>query len=494
MRDPEFRDQGFCTSTGVVEAGCQVAIGTRGKRAGMHGTVAGADAIIALRCCTLSGRFEDFWERRSATKIAEGAREPRLPIPDFARTSMSIDRRSFLGTAAAAIAATVVEPGAAVSQSATTRLRAGGDDHGFDPWIEIIGDHFRHNAREVSRLAGGRPIIAVVKNNAYGLGDAIIGPLLDRCAEVAGIACVRPAEALAMRAAGVKKTLLTMAELGESESVELVRNGVTLSCWLDDAPERLERIAAKARRPAPVHLFLDTGMNREGMPVRRAVPWMLEVAKRPNVRIEGTYQLFVHTMDYDRVQLDRFKGVLADAAAQGFKPGIVHAAPTYELYRLPESHFDMVRVGNALFGAFPGTDVTQSVDLKPVFRLRARVARLERVEPGESAGFRRGFMVTQPTRVALLPVGHTDGYPSTAGGKCEVLIGDRLFPVVSGGVASAHTLVDVGLDAPVKLGDTATLVGPENPAILPVEVASRTGVGFLPLITKMSALLPRRLV
>ena len=66
MRDAEFREQGLCTSTGVVEAGRKVAIGTRGKRAGMHWTVAGADAIIALCCCKLSGRFEDFWERRSA--------------------------------------------------------------------------------------------------------------------------------------------------------------------------------------------------------------------------------------------------------------------------------------------------------------------------------------------------------------------------------------------------------------------------------------------
>jgi len=66
MRYPEFRALGLCTSTGVVEAGCKVAIGTRLKRTGMHWTVAGADAIIALRCCKLSGRFEDFWERRSA--------------------------------------------------------------------------------------------------------------------------------------------------------------------------------------------------------------------------------------------------------------------------------------------------------------------------------------------------------------------------------------------------------------------------------------------
>ena len=70
MRYAEFRAAGLCTSTGVVEAGCKIAIGTRLKRAGMHWTVAGADAIIALRCCKLSGRFEDFWERRAQRRVA----------------------------------------------------------------------------------------------------------------------------------------------------------------------------------------------------------------------------------------------------------------------------------------------------------------------------------------------------------------------------------------------------------------------------------------
>ena len=70
MRYPEFRAAGLCTSTGVVEAGCKVAIGTRCKRAGMHWTVAGANAIIALRCCKLSGRFEGFWERRAQRRTA----------------------------------------------------------------------------------------------------------------------------------------------------------------------------------------------------------------------------------------------------------------------------------------------------------------------------------------------------------------------------------------------------------------------------------------
>jgi alanine racemase len=405
-----------------------------------------------------------------------------------------ITRRSFVGSVLATGAALATPRLWAEGQ--TLRLRPGGDDNGFDPWLEIIGDHFRHNAREVSRIAGGRPVLAVIKNNAYGMGDAIVGPLLDSCREIGGIACVRPGEALAMRKAGVKKSILTMAEFGEEESAELVRSGVTLSCWLDDAPERLQRIAKKARRDVPVHLFLDTGMNREGMPVARALPWMERIAKRPDVRVDGTYQMFTHDLEFDRVQLARFTTALAEAKSRGLKPGVVHAAPTFELYRLPESHFDMVRVGNALFGARPGSDVMQSVDLKPVFRLRARVVRLERVEPGESAGFGRGFKPLSPTRIAMLPVGHTDGYPAvpaSAGGAFHVLIGDRLYPVV-GGVASAHTLVDVGLDAPVKVGDTATLIGPEHPAILPTEVGGRTGTGFYQMITKMSALLPRRLV
>jgi len=72
MRYPEFRAQGLCVGSGVVEAGCKTAIGVRCKRAGMHWTVAGADAIIALRCSILSGRFEDFWERRSVTAVAGG--------------------------------------------------------------------------------------------------------------------------------------------------------------------------------------------------------------------------------------------------------------------------------------------------------------------------------------------------------------------------------------------------------------------------------------
>jgi alanine racemase len=204
--------------------------------------------------------------------------------------------------------------------------------------------------------------------------------------------------------------------------------------------------------------------------------------------------MFVHDMEFDRVQLQRFTSLLDQASARGLMLGLRHAAASYELHRLPETHLDMVRIGNALFGSPAGRGALTTPDFKPVYRLKARVVRVERLEPGESAGFGRGFKPASPTSVALLPIGHTDGYPSAAAGTCEVLIGGRLYPVVSGGISSAHTLIDVGPDPAVKIGDTATLVGPDHPAILPAQVGERTDLGYYQLMTKFSALLPRRIV
>ncbi len=366
--------------------------------------------------------------------------------------------------------------------------------HNPDPWIEIDRAAFQHNVREASRLAGGRPILAVVKNNAYGLGDRTVGPLLADCPEVGGIACVRVQEGIVMREAGVTKPILNMAEVSEQEMEESVRRGITSSLWLDDAPRRVERVARRLGRSVPVQLFIDTGMNREGMPYSRAWEWMGTLCNSNSADVVGTYTMFVHELEFDRVQLERFQNIVSRARASGLELGTLHASPTFELFQLPQAHLDMVRPGNALFGNYPSAEgMHELADLKTVFRLCAKIVRLERLEPGESAGFYRSHMVERPTWVALLPIGHTDGYPHTAAGTCEVLIGGRLYPVVAS-VNSAHTIVEIGAEKTVEVGDVATLIGPDNPAILPHTVADRTGVRFLRLIQKMNARLPRRVV
>jgi len=363
-----------------------------------------------------------------------------------------------------------------------------------DPWVEIDASAFSHNAREASRLAGKRPLMAVVKNNAYGLGDEIVGPILDRSPEVDAIACVRAAEAIAMRQAGVTKPILVMAEVSEDEAVSLLQHQVWLSVWLDDAPERLARIGQRVGYPIPVHLFIDTGMGREGMPDYRALPWLEALHQSPAVEIKGTYMTFAHEPGFGDEQLARFTALVASARESGIELGTLHAAPSYELFQMPTAHLEMVRIGNVLYGNYPDAPGTrQLAELRPVFRLRARVTRLEQLRTGDSANFNRSYVAQRPTWLALLPIGHTDGYPSSAANTCQVLIRDRLYPVV-GTVSCAHTIVEIGDDRSIEVGDVATLIGPDNAAIDPQTVAANAGVRFLSIITKLNSRLPRIVV
>ena len=363
-----------------------------------------------------------------------------------------------------------------------------------DPWIELDRAAWAHNVHEAARLAGGRPILAVVKNNAYGLGDRAVGPLLADMPQVGGLAAVRVEEALAMREEGVTKPIVVMAEADEDEIEEMARHDVLPSVWLDDAPSRLQRVSRRIGRPVPVELFIDTGMNREGMPHTRARPWIEELVQSEYVDVNGTYTMFTHDLDFDREQHARFEELLGWARGRNLPLGTLHASPTYELFHLPEAHYDMVRPGNALFGNPPGDDKAREMaELRPVFSLKTRIVRVEHLEPGDSAGFNRTFMPDRATWVALLPIGRTDGYPSAANGTCEVLINGRLYPV-AGGVNSAHTILDIGEEKTVEVGDVATLIGPDHPAVRPHTVAERTELGFLRIIQSINPRLPRRVV
>ena len=386
---------------------------------------------------------------------------------------------------------------AASADMAVTRFQLcpGGTTDGFDPWIEIIADAFRHNVGETARLAGGTRIMAVIKNNAYGLGDQVVGPIVDACAEVAAIACTRVAEALALRAAGVTKPILLMAETSTQEMVELARHAVWPSVWLDDALQRLTIASRQLGRPIAVHACLDAGMGREGMPLSRARPFIESLCQSPaSVTLVGTYITFPHVLELDREILARFLSFVADARRDGLDLGLLHAAPSFEILYLPASRFDLVHPGALLFGNYrKQPELTEVPDLHCVFRLCARVVRLERLRVGDTANFRRGYVAKRPTWVALVPVGHTDGYPAAASNTCVVRIRERLFPVV-GEVSSSHVIIEIGDTRSVEVGDVVTLIGPDAPEITPHAVAEKAGIAFYHMITRLSPLLPKQVV
>jgi alanine racemase len=363
----------------------------------------------------------------------------------------------------------------------------------FDPWLEIDPAAFRHNVNTVTGLAGGRPVLAVIKNNAYGLGLTTVAAILEPWPEIHGFAVVKTAEALALRDAGIKKPILLMGLFADSDGEALVRNGIQLCVCTDQSARQIEAAGKAAGSTPTAQVYLDTGMGRMGIPYHRALPVLEDVAVR-EMTIAGTFMGFTES-DFDAEQLQRFRELASVAGERGLALGRMHAASSHAVFNLADAHLDQVRPGIALFGAYPSDAESEReiATLTPAFRLRARVVRVERLRPGDSVSYGRNYIASEPTWTATIPTGHTDGYPRAAVDGAHVLVNERVYPVI-GAVSASHTIIEVGAEKSVEIGDIATLVGPDHGAIHPNQVAAATGTSVYDRLMHLSPLLPKIVV
>lgn len=395
---------------------------------------------------------------------------------------MSVSRRQFVAGAAAAATLARVRLGEASAAQAHQAQRRS------EPWLEIEAAALAHNVRAIARLTGGKPILAVAKNNAYGLGCAVAGPILDGLPEVSGIAVVRIDEAIALRDAGVRKPVLLMARCEPGEMGDLLARDIRLTPDEETATELVRH--AQRWRAAAAHLYVDTGMHRMGVSIERVGALVETLGRTPTVRIEGMFTELTEDVEFDRSLAGRLRGLAQALSARGTQVGALHAASSHAVWHIPDAHLDAVRPGLAVYGGYASAEAWQRGELRAAYRLRAPVVRLQRLDAGEGVSYHRRWMAAEPTWVATLPIGHVDGYPSGAVKGCVVLIGERVYPVI-GTVSASHTLVALGSDTNVKLGDVATLVGPDHPAIHPNEVAKRAGWSEYNMFMHLNPLLPR---
>lgn len=401
---------------------------------------------------------------------------------------MTLSRRRFMATAAVA----ALSSRAPIAE-ASAQARGQDSTTGFDPWIEVDPDALRFNVDVISRLAGGRPIMAVIKNNAYGLGLTTVASILEPLPQITGLAVVKTSAALALREAGITKPVLLMGLFGDADAAELIRRDVALSLCTEESSVRLGRAARTMGAVARAHVYLDTGMSRMGVPYHRSLPWLASLAGIRGVRLEGTFMGFTEEPEFDREQLVRFRDIAERARRAGLDLGRLHAASSNAVFNFAESHLDLVRPGIALYGAYPSDAGAEAAiaELRPAFRLQARVVRVEELREGDTVSYGRNYVARHPTWVATLPVGHADGYPRQAVNGCRVLINGRLHPVI-GAVSASHTIVELGSEQTVVIGDVATLLGPDDPAIHPNSVAETSGVSVYDVLMHLNPGLPKR--
>lgn len=398
---------------------------------------------------------------------------------------MTISRRGFLG----ATAAVAITPSARWLPQVSDALPQGIAPDRVDPWVEVLPAGLAHNVAQIKRL-GGKPILAVVKNHGYGLDYRVVARVLEPMADIAGFAIVRADEAIALRDQGVRKPILLMARAANSVVPDLIARDVTIAVYADDDPRRLAPLV-RDRGPIAVQAYIDTGMSRMGIAYHRAMPFLREVAASRSLRLTGAFMTFTEEPDFDREQLARFQGLVREAQGAGISLGQLHAASSHSVFHHRDVGFDVVRTGMALYGGYPSDPAVERpiAELRPAFRLRARVVRTDRLRIGDSVSYGRRYVATKPTWVATLPVGHGDGYPRDAVKGVKVLVGNRVYPVI-GAVSASHCILEIGDDESVHIGDVATLMGPDHADINPNAVAAVSGSVY-DLLMHLNPALPR---
>ncbi len=338
----------------------------------------------------------------------------------------------------------------AVSQPTTPHTRR--------TWAEIDLDAIAHNVGVLCAFVRPAAVMAVIKADAYGHGAVEIA----RAAMEAGVACLGVAtleEGIAVRRSGLTAPVLVLGVLGPPDLAEALAHGLHVTLGAVDAIEALATLVSA--RPVGVHLKVDTGMGRLGV-FPHDVPRVLAALDRHGIALHGCYTHLACADDPDptfsQQQLARFRPVVAEVRRR-HPHVIVHAANSAAALAYPETRFDMVRIGLALYGLYPAPHLRGRIQLQPVMSLKSRVVRVTRMEAGATVSYGATYDLPGPTTVATVACGYADGYPWLTSNTGEVVIRGRRHPIV-GRVTMDHLMVDAE-EQPLAGGDEVVLFGKE---------------------------------
>ncbi|WP_316747392.1 alanine racemase [Streptomyces herbicida] len=360
----------------------------------------------------------------------------------------------------------------------------------------------RANVRTLRALAPGAALMAVVKSDAYGHGAV-------RCARAAveagatWVGTATPEEALALRAdAGLPPHVRVMCWLWTPggpwrEAIEADVDVSLSGMW---ALREVTEAARAAGAPARVQLKADTGLGRNGC--QPGADWAelvgaaLSAEREGLVRITGLWSHFACADEPGHpsidAQLTLFREMVAYAEERGVRPEVRHIANSPATLTLPETHFDLVRAGIALYGVSPSPEIGTPADfgLRPVMTLSASLALVKHVPGGHGVSYGHHYITSGETTLGLVPVGYADGIPRHASGTGPVLVAGK-WRTVAGRVAMDQFVVDLGGDQP-EAGSEAVLFGPGDRGEPTAEDwAQASGTIAYEIVTRIGTRVPR---
>lgn len=330
-------------------------------------------------------------------------------------------------------------------------------------WVEIDLDAIAHNLRQLQHMAAPAQVMAVVKADGYGHGAVLVArTALAHGARRLAVAMVE--EGLHLRQSAIACPILVLGWTPPEQYGPALRYDLELTVSSEAEARALSEAARREGRRAKIHLKIDTGMTRLGLPATD--PRLGEIAARiaslGHLEIAGVYTHLATADDPEAEltarQLAAFDEALQVLARYGVRPLLRHAANSAALLRLPAAHYDLVRPGIALYGleAFAGS--VDRFGLRPALTWKTRVALVKEVPAGTPISYGATYVTPRSARIATLPVGYADGLRRALSNRGHVLVNGRRVPIV-GRVCMDQVMVDVSGAGDVSVGDEVVLIG-----------------------------------
>ncbi|HEY9728262.1 MAG TPA: alanine racemase [Chroococcales cyanobacterium] len=333
-------------------------------------------------------------------------------------------------------------------------------------WVEIDRAALSHNVRQLKKLlTPATQLMAVVKADAYGHGAIVVArTALD--AGAGGLCVATLQEGIQLREAGIEAAILLLGATNTPEQVRAIAHW-QLQPTLCTPQQALvfSETLSELNQTLPVHLKLDTGMSRLGMPWQEARQFVQLVQQLPYLKIESVYSHLATADSPDptvmRLQHQRFENAIAQLHEAGIQPPRLHLANSAATLTDPALHYDWVRVGLSLYGLYPAEHLRSTVNLKPVMQVKARVTQVKTIPPGTGVSYGYQFIADREMRLAVIGIGYADGVPRNLSNKMTVLIrGQKMRQI--GAITMDQLMLDVSSIPDLQTGEVVTLIGQDG--------------------------------
>ena len=343
-------------------------------------------------------------------------------------------------------------------------------------------------------------LCVAVKCNAYGHGiDVVLAAL--KAADVEMLCVAAISEAQQLRELGWKRPILL---LGSEFSIYHGREKAELACWIvqndvritvmdETDMDELHKAAVSVKKPAIIHVKLDTGMNRMGLTESRFLELIHNIRARENVFIEGLYTHLATADEPDKTyadyQIQKLRAFVDRLQATDLHIPIIHTANSAAAVGVPGSHFDMIRPGISVYGYHCSPQMRNKPDFKPAMKVISYLTVIKHIPAGSYVGYGRTYQASSDMLIGLVSIGYGDGYDRRLSNVGKMTIHGHFVPVI-GRVSMDYTTVDlselVHKGLKVSVGEEVTVIDNDRNAPNSVE-AIATQLQTIPyeIVTKL---------